>query len=83
MEEQREAQEFTCPYCGSHKFGTHTPLNQDPATSGIGTCHGYVQSKLGQIPCSFTWARIDDAQYFKGTGRFVPTLGVAQAVPRK
>ena len=72
MTEMIEERRFTCPSCGSHAFGT--------ADFGrTGHCNGY--QGLGQ-PCRFTWQRVDDALYFKGTGAFHPTEGTAQAVPR-
>jgi len=57
--------EFTCPRCGSHKFGTS--LNGDPRDPhiGVGYCHN---------PCGFSWRRSDDAKYFRKTGRQIAAV---------
>jgi hypothetical protein len=57
MSDQIEEQEFTCPECGSHCFGTYSE-----GASSEGQCHGRL--------CRFTWNRLDDARYFRGTGHF-------------
>lgn len=59
-----EILEFTCPRCGSHMFGTSGGLHW---SSAIGECHGPDR-------CRFQWRRRDDAKYFKGTGRYHPTV---------
>ena len=84
MTDQVEQKRFTCPRCGSHKFGTHVEgaVRWDLSTS-TGACHGYTQTKMGSLPCGFTWPRTDDAKYFRGTGVFMPVVGIAQAISRK
>jgi hypothetical protein len=52
--------EFTCPKCGSHRWGTH-----GPTTAG---CHGKIFPSL-EFPnmfndCDFTWERSEDTKYF-------------------
>jgi len=52
--------EFTCPECGSNKFGSYV-------RDGIlyGSCHGYVSChRRYSEPCAFTWDRKDDEKYF-------------------
>jgi hypothetical protein len=68
--------EFTCPQCGSHKFGTvfedgvHGVLD---ASAMVGYCYGdkTVRSPVGirLVRCPFSWRRNDDAKYFRKTGR--------------
>ena len=53
--------EFTCPVCGSHRFGTTIKGPPLDARTNVGHCHN--------IPCKFTWPRSDDAKYFHKTGR--------------
>jgi hypothetical protein len=45
-------------------FGTSGGLDW---SSAIGECHGADR-------CGFKWRRRDDAKYFKGTGRYHPTV---------
>ncbi len=83
MAETIEDQEFTCPRCGGHAFGTG---------DGLGHCNGYIAegepaSRHGTVPtqrCGFSWSRTpeEDAKVFKGTGRFSPKYQTAQAVVR-
>lgn len=79
-----EGQQFTCPSCGEHQWGTATE-----GETSTGHCHGYVVATLGvfgdgvQPPrrnCSFSWPRTEDAKYFKGTGSFSPKVQTAQVV---
>jgi hypothetical protein len=81
-----EGQEFTCPTCGSHAFGTQ--MTEPP---GTGHCHGYAQAQpLGRhetgavTPCAFSWLRTpaEDAKVFKGTGQYSPAL-VTGVVPSR
>lgn len=62
--------QFTCPKCGGHEFGTllDTSALDDPH-SGTGHCHGMTGDYPNPRVCGFTWARRDDAQYFRPTGR--------------
>lgn len=68
MTEMIESQEFTCPRCGSHEFGTSGIHANDWPGDAEGMCHGY----LGERICRFIWRRKDDALYFKGSGSFYP-----------
>lgn len=70
--EMVEGQEFTCPGCGSHAFGS---------SSDTGYCHGSTMAApIGRhettvpVHCAFSWARTpeEDAKYFKGDGTFSP-----------
>jgi hypothetical protein len=54
----KERDEFTCPICGSHYFGTYNADDID-INSWIGYC------KNERKRCVFTWKRIDDNKYFK------------------
>lgn len=61
-----EEKEFTCPRCGSHRFGS-------------GLEHGALRRHCeGERRCHFTWFQCDDDQVMKGTGRFHPLIHVAQ-----
>lgn len=44
----RPKDEFTCPKCGSHEWGT------DLGPPEIGHCHGFG--------CHYTWPRTEDAR---------------------
>ena len=79
MPNQIENQRFTCPECGSDRFGSA----QGPG-GGIwrGYCHGTVHGKKpgeAELNCKFSWPRSEDAKYFKGTGTFSPASAVGQA----
>lgn len=82
-----EHKEFTCPKCGSHEFGTATKgftagmTDEQWVAASTGMCHGYTG---GPHPgtfksCGFTWSRVDDDRYFKGTGRFYPRTATAKS----
>ena len=86
--ERYEEQEFTCPECGSHTFGSG--VDDDHQVKGY--CHGYKNQVVEgrhatspPTPCKFTWLRTpaEDAKYFKGTGVFRPREETAQVVSRK
>lgn len=77
-DEMLEEQEFTCPRCGSHLFGT---------SGDEGECHGEISvSERGEgtlvAHCRFTWPRSEDSKVFKGTGRFHPKHAVGVEVRR-
>jgi hypothetical protein len=57
-----KGEQFTCPECGSHMFGTSN-CNAPDRAAMVGHCHG-TEKVLGRS-CRFTWKRSDDAQYFK------------------
>lgn len=66
----KEVLMFTCPECGSHKFGTNNCLAEDAAEM-TGECHGTLQrygAQRAAVACTFQWSRADDAKYFTGTG---------------
>lgn len=66
-----EVREFTCPACGSHRWGTFTMMAGRVA---VGSCSGYDE-KSGTA-CRFVWLRRDDDDYMRGTGEFLPdTIG--------
>lgn len=89
-----ENQEFTCPVCGSHQFGTSFEDVKNPNGLSHGHCHGrYAVTQLSAEavaaghtvptrPCSFSWPRTDDEKYFKGTGSFYPRVQTGQVVSR-
>ena len=52
------SEQFTCPECGSHHFGTSNCTS--PSDKWVGHCHGYI----GGQPCRFSWPRTDDSKYF-------------------
>lgn len=52
----RRVGEFTCPECGSDRFGTNTSTLVPP--------HEQVRSCNGWVCCSFTWPASDDYKYF-------------------
>lgn len=96
--DQVEDLEFTCPKCGSHKFGTalndgalplDAPLAEVQASfdgHATGFCHGTVRVQrffsIAETTCGFTWPRSEDAKYFRRTGRFRPRRVAAQQTPR-
>ena len=50
---------FTCPKCGSHKFGTS--IHGDNPKDWVGHCDFRVDDDIG---CQFSWPRTDDHLYF-------------------
>lgn len=54
-------EEFTCPKCGSHYFGTSGADNWDDA---VGYCHGDEEVRVRRRGCKFSWPRKEDDQYF-------------------
>lgn len=71
-ESMKEVLKFTCPECGSNKFGSSNCTAEDIADM-IGLCHGTVQTVYGSTrSCNFTWSRADDAKYFTRTGDLMP-----------
>lgn len=82
-DDQIEDEDFTCPECSSHYFGTsseavHKGMTAAESLAGsTGHCHGY---KGPALPCTFTWPRSEDARYFTGNGRFRSRTAVAQGV---
>jgi hypothetical protein len=79
--EKVEGQEFTCPTCGSHAFGTG---------DNIGYCHGSTMAQAQTMGrhetvtparCTFSWPRSveSDAKVFKGNGVFSPKYQTAQS----
>ena len=50
---------FTCPKCGSHKFGTS--IHGDNSEDWVGHCDFRVDDDIG---CQFSWPRTDDHLYF-------------------
>lgn len=77
-DEMFEQREFTCPECGSHRFGSSN-CNALTIEEMDGHCHGYIfdrptdgvlEHTTRVKPCSFTWSRKEDDLYFKGTGQF-------------
>jgi hypothetical protein len=67
VEALREDQEFTCPKCGSHAFGSSAG-----ETELVRLCNGWIQHKR----CNFSFSSTEDAKYFKGTGHFSPSTGI-------
>ena len=67
--------EFTCPICGGHYYGTTYPNIpgvdlRSPIALLIGYCKGAPVTKNGKLVykggyrgCTFTWSRADDAKY--------------------
>lgn len=48
---------FTCPDCGSHKWGTYF--------GDFGSCHGTYKKPSGElVSCRFKWERKYDGEYF-------------------
>ena len=65
--------EFTCPRCGSHKFGTTLdPMRRLDLRTSVGHCHGdrtvRTVGGISLVRCEFSWSRVDDAKYFRKTG---------------
>jgi hypothetical protein len=68
--------QFTCPECGSHKFGSTCdggaagpfPSAEEAqayfARYAWGHCHGQVRTMHGEKSCHFSWPRSTDAKYF-------------------
>lgn len=81
-----EGQEFTCPDCGSHAFGT-SALNERISK---GFCHGSKAAgcltgrhdTASVVPCTFNWDRTPegDAKVFKGNGHFSPRVQTGTVV---
>ena len=78
-----EDTEFTCPLCGSHKWGTScdelAAFNDLPASertvsnmSKIFDEHaiGWCHGYTSAGPCQFKWQRRDDAKHFRGLGTY-------------
>lgn len=56
---------FTCPTCGSHKYGSSGCTG--PTTQMTGHCHGYIRQPDGsQRVCSYSWPRTKDAELHPG-----------------
>jgi hypothetical protein len=84
MTKMIENKEFTCPKCGSHKFGSALVSGTVQNGTWEGCCHGVVQRTPGVATnCGFTWSRTDDGKYFKGTGHFYPGENIGQVILRK
>ena len=83
--DQVENKQFTCPKCGSHKFGSSLATGTVQNGTWHGHCHGVVQVNPAAAArnCGFIWPRSEDAKYFRGTGTFYPASGAGQAPPRK
>lgn len=61
--------EFTCPECGGHYWGSST----NPDKTFTRGCSGYTGSGADVRLCRFRWHQSDDAKYMKPTGKpFAP-----------
>ncbi len=55
--------EFTCPECGSHNFGTSGCTG--PEDQMVRHCHGYIREGDGYQSCRFEWPIAEDAKYIR------------------
>lgn len=60
-----EIMEFTCPRCGSHKFGSFTENGKL-----VRHCNGEFEGRS----CLFMWHEWDDAKWMHGTGVWMPSF---------
>jgi hypothetical protein len=67
--------QFTCPSCGSHEFGS-VEERAEPLLL-VRYCHGRAGER-GDEACPFSWPDTDDPKYF--TRRDLGTLGTSAAV---
>ncbi len=56
--------EFTCPECGSHRWGSSGTDDEGQPLNGH--CNGYIKASGALLrACRFTWLRANDALYFR------------------